>query len=75
MDNRHKNIDQLDGNTSMDSDTSCEQCDAKGNKENMMVCEGDDDYDDEYFCNQNCLTDYNEYCKKIYTLRTLNREH
>ena len=60
MDNRHNNIGQLDGNTSIDSDISCAWCENKGKKENMVEDE-DDDENDWYFCNQTCLTEHNEY--------------
>ena len=36
MESKHKNIDQLDGKTSLDSDTVCEYCNFKGKEENMM---------------------------------------
>ena len=55
MEIKHKNIDQLDGNTSMNSEISFEYCEAKGKKEEMIGEEYDDD--DQlfmYFCNQNC---------------------
>ena len=51
MENKHKNIDQLDGNTSMDSDISCEHCEAKGKKENVIEDEGDHDELSIYFWN------------------------
>ena len=63
MESKHKNIGQLDGNNSMDSDICCEYCVAKGEKE-----DADDDY--VYFCNQNCQTYYTKNWKQ-----NCNTEH
>ena len=43
METKQKNFDQLNGNTTMDSDISCEYGDAKGKNENMIQEEDDDD--------------------------------
>ena len=70
METKHKNIDQLDGNTSMDSEILYEYCEAKGTKENMI---GEEDDDDDqlfmYFCNHNCQL---KHTWKQWTLNTQN---
>ena len=46
MESKHKNIDQLDGNTSMDSDTVCKYCKIKSKKKNTIEVLYEEDDDD-----------------------------